>query len=140
MGANVGASASGRLAGAPLADGGLSPSYGRDKNGPTAVIRSVSRIPSMLASNGSLLNMKFLPEIFCNENDRSKFTSFLRSIILHPIHHVQFNVVNTEDLLRAKEDPQSYRGLTIRVAGYTAFFTELAPDLQDEIISRTTHG
>jgi formate C-acetyltransferase len=139
MGANVGASASGRLAGAPLADGGLSPSYGQDKNGPTAVIRSVSRIPSDLASNGSLLNMKFLPEIFLNENDRSKFTAFLRSIILHPIHHIQFNVVNTEDLLRAKEDPLSYRSLTIRVAGYTAFFTELAPDLQDEIISRTTH-
>lgn len=140
MGANVGATASGRLAGTPLADGGVSPSYGRDTNGPTAVLRSVSRIPSDITTNGTLLNMKFLPELFRNENDRKKFTDFLKCFILHPVHHVQFNVVTTEDLIRAKEDPQSYRGLIIRVAGYTAFFTELAADLQDEIIKRTTHG
>jgi len=140
MGFNVGASADGRLARTPLADGGMSPMYGRDKIGPTAVLNSVLRMPSLLASNGSLLNMKFLPSLFTQEEDRGKFTSLLKTFISLPIHHVQFNVVTTAELIKAKADPESHRGLTIRVAGYTAYFTELAPDLQDEIINRTTHG
>ena len=140
MGKNVGATPDGRYSGAPLADGGLSPMYGQDKTGPTAVLNSVARIPSWLAPNGTLLNMKFMPSIFRSEDDRDKFSSFLKTFISLPVHHVQFNVVTGEDLLKAKRDPQSYRGLTIRVAGYTAFFTELAEDLQDEIIKRTTHG
>jgi formate C-acetyltransferase len=140
MGQNVGASADGRLALTPLADGGMSPMYGRDKLGPTAVLNSVSRIPSHLATNGTLLNMKFLPSFFENISDRNKFSSLLRSFIKLPVNHVQFNVIRSEDLIKAKADPESYRGLTIRVAGYTAYFTELAGDLQDEIIKRTTHG
>ncbi len=140
MGENVGATPDGRLSGTPLADGGLSPMYGRDKNSPTAVLNSVSRIPSNLAANGSLLNMKFLPSVFETDNDRNKFASLLKSFTHLPIHHVQFNVITSEELIRAKADPGSYRGLTIRVAGYTAYFTELAEDLQDEIIKRTTHG
>jgi formate C-acetyltransferase len=84
--------------------------------------------------------MKFLPGFFSNDHDREKFNSLLRSFIRLPIHHVQFNVVTTEDLVKAKSDPESYRDLTIRVAGYTAYFTELAEDLQDEIIARTVHG
>lgn len=140
MGQNVCATPDGRHSGDPLADGGLSPMYGRDKNGPTAVINSVSRIPSFMAPNGTLLNMKFLPTMFSDKNDRKKFSSFLSGFIRLPVHHVQFNVITSEELIRAKADPQSYRGLTIRVAGYTAFFTELASDLQDEIIKRTTHG
>jgi formate C-acetyltransferase len=139
MGQNVGATPDGRLAQTPLADGGLSPMYGRDNLGPTAVLNSVTRIPSCLASNGTLLNMKFLPSLFQNEY-RGKFTSLLKTFISLPVHHVQFNVVTSEELLQAKADPESYRGLTIRVAGYTAYFTELAEDLQDEIIKRTTHG
>ena len=140
MGQNVGATPDGRLARTPLADGGMSPMYGRDKNGPTAVLNSVSRIPSYLASNGTLLNMKFLPSLFRNETDRSKFTSLLKTFISLPIHHIQFNVVTAEDLRSAKADPLSWKGLTIRVAGYTAYFTELSGDLQDEIILRTTQG
>lgn len=140
MGQNVASTPDGRLAQSPLADGGLSPMYGRDRNGPTAVLNSVSRIPSCLASNGTLLNMKFLPSFFNNEYDREKFTSLLKTFIYMPVHHVQFNVVTNEELIKAKSDPESYRGLTIRVAGYSAFFTELAEDLQDEIIKRTTHG
>lgn len=138
MGQNVGATPDGRLSGTPLADGGLSPMYGRDKAGPTAVLKSVSRIPSELAPNGTLLNMKFLPSMFRDENDRKKFSAFLKSFLRLPIHHIQFNVVTADELIKAKACPQDYRGLTIRVAGYTAFFTELAPDLQDEIIKRTT--
>ena len=140
MGRNVGATPDGRIAGTPLADGGMSPMYGRDKLGPTAVLNSVSRIPSHLASNGTLLNMKFLPSLFNNDHDREKFTSLLKSFVCLPINHVQFNVVTAAELMAAKADPESYRGLTIRVAGYTAYFTELAEDLQDEIINRTTHG
>jgi pyruvate formate-lyase/glycerol dehydratase family glycyl radical enzyme len=140
MGQNVAATPDGRLARTPLADGGLSPMYGRDTLGPTAVLNSVLRIPSHLASNGTLVNMKFLPSFFSNEYDRGKFTSLLKTLITLPIHHVQFNVVTSEELIKAKADPESYRGLTIRVAGYTAYFTELAEDLQDEIIKRTTHG
>jgi pyruvate formate-lyase/glycerol dehydratase family glycyl radical enzyme len=140
MGGNVAATPDGRLSGTPLADGGLSPMYGRDKQGPTAVLNSVARIPSILAGNGTLLNMKFFPSSFQNEYDRDKFTSFLRTFVRMPIHHVQFNVVTNEELIKAKTDPVSYRDLTIRVAGYTAYFTELDGDLQDEIIKRTTHG
>lgn len=140
MGQNVGATPDGRFAQTPLADGGLSPMYGRDKLGPTAVLNSVTRIPARLANNGTLLNMKFLPSLFNNEYDREKFTSLLKTFISLPVHHVQFNVITSEELIKAKADPESYRGLTIRVAGYTAYFTELAEDLQDEIIKRTTHG
>jgi formate C-acetyltransferase len=140
MGQNVGATPDGRHAGSPLADGGLSPMYGRDHDGPTAVLGSVSRIPSVLAGNGTLLNMKFLPSFFHTRKDREKFASFLKAFVRMPIHHVQFNVVNREDLLEAKQHPENYLGLTIRVAGYTAYFVELAEDLQDEIIERTCHN
>ena len=140
MGQNVGATPDGRFAQTPLADGGMSPMYGRDKLGPTAVLNSVSRIPSRLATNGTLLNMKFLPSFFNNHSDREKFTSLLRAFVCLPVNHVQFNVVTAQELINAKAEPESYRGLTIRVAGYTAYFTELAEDLQDEIIKRTTHG
>jgi pyruvate-formate lyase len=91
-----------------LADGGMSPMYGRDKTGPTAVLNSVSRIPSHLASNGTLLNMKFLPSLFSNPADREKFTSFLKTFICLPINHVQFNVVTPMELINAKNDPESY--------------------------------
>lgn len=140
MGFKVGATPDGRLAHTPLADGGISPMSGRDKLGPTAVLNSALRMPSLLASNGTLLNMKFLPSIFTSQEDRRKFTSLLKTFISLPIHHVQFNVVTSEELIKAKINPESYRSLTIRVAGYTAYFTELTSDLQDEIIKRTTYG
>lgn len=140
MGQNVAATPDGRLSKTPLADGGLSPMHGRDTHGPTAVLNSVKRISSERASNGTLLNMKFLTSFFKNEHDRDKFSSFLKTFISLPVHHVQFNVVSNEELIKAKADPESYRGLTVRVAGYTAYFTELSEDLQNEIISRTTYG
>jgi formate C-acetyltransferase len=140
MGQNVAATTDGRFSKTPLADGGMSPMYGRDIHGPTAVLNSVRRIPSNLASNGTLLNMKFLPSFFKNEHDRDKFSSFLKTFISYPIHHIQFNVVTNEELIKAKADPELYRGLTVRVAGYTAYFTELSEDLQDEIINRTSYG
>jgi formate C-acetyltransferase len=140
MGKNVAATPDGRRAERPLADGGLSPVYGRDARGPTAVLRSVSRIDSRRGMNGTLLNMKFLPDIFRRPSGVAAFAALLRALVRLRIHHAQFNVVSPEDLRQAKEDPESWRHLTVRVAGYTAYFTELAGDLQDEIIARTSFG
>ena len=140
MGQNVGASADGRHAKDPLADGGMSAMYGRDVHGPTSLLQSVSRIDSVNGSNGTLLNMKFLPEFFETKENIRKFSAMLMSVVALNITHVQFNVVRKEDLLKAQENPEAYRGLTIRVAGYTAYFTELARDLQDEIIARTAYA
>ncbi|SHJ94387.1 glycyl radical protein [Propionispora hippei] len=140
MGENVGASADGRYATTPLADGGMSPVYGRDIAGPTAVLKSVSLLDNHLTTNGGLLNMKFLPEFFKTETNIDKFTKFLRAFVDLEIPHIQFNVLRKEDLLAAQRDPEKYRSLTVRVAGYTAYFTELAGELQNEIIARTSYG
>ena len=86
-----------------------------------------------------LLNMKFLPEFFKTETGIDKFARFLRTFVDLEIPHIQFNVVRKENLLAAKEHPEEYRSLTVRVAGYTAYFTELASELQDEIIARTSY-
>lgn len=130
MGENVGATPDGRYAKEPLADGGMSPVYGRDIKGPTAVLKSVSKLDKTLTTNGGLLNMKFLPEFFKTETGIDKFANFLRTFVDLEIPHIQFNVVRKEDLLAAKKNPEQYRGLTVRVAGYTAYFTELADELQ----------
>jgi len=140
MGQNVGASADGRHSKDPLADGGMSAMYGRDTHGPTSLLKSVSRIDSKLGSNGTLLNLKFLPDFFKTEESIDKFSAFLRTFVELKINHVQFNVIRKEDLINAQKNPEQYKGLTVRVAGYTAYFTELASDLQDEIIARTCYG
>ncbi len=140
MGENLGASPDGRFAKEPLADGGMSPVYGRDIKGPTAVLKSVSKLDKTLTSNGGLLNMKFLPEFFKTETGIDKFAKMMRGFVDLEIPHIQFNVVRREDLIAAKKNPEQYRGLTIRVAGYTAYFTELSEKLQDEIIARTSYG
>lgn len=139
MGENVGATPDGRNALKPLADGGMSPVYGRDLRGPTAVLKSVSRLDNSCTTNGGLLNMKFLPEFFKTETGCLKFENLLRAFVDLKIPHVQFNVVRKEDLIDAKIHPKNHQSLTIRVAGYTAYFVELAGKLQDEIIARTTY-
>ena len=113
--------------------------HGDEPAGPTAVLQSVSRMSNEYTSNGGLLNLKFLPEFFDTETNVDKFAQFLRAFVDLEVPHVQFNVVRREDLIAAKANPEQYRSLTIRVAGYTAYFTELSGDLQDEIIARTTH-
>ena len=137
MGKNVGATPDGRHAGDPLADGGLSPSAGRDRCGPTAVLRSVGKINLELASNGTLLNMKFLPSFFDGTRALEKFVTLLRGFCRLKIPHVQFNVVSADMLRQAQANPEAYRYLVVRVAGYSAYFTELDRELQDEIIRRT---
>jgi len=140
MGQNVGASTDGRKAKDPLADGGMSAMYGRDQNGPTALLKSVSKTKSINGSNGTLLNMKFQPELFRTSKGIKLFSALLRTFVDLHINHVQFNVIAKEDLIAAKNNPEDYKSLIVRVAGYSAYFTELANDLQDEIIARTTHG
>ena len=137
MGANVGATPDGRFAGTPLADGGLSPSAGRDKRGATAALHSVSKLNLKLASNGTLLNMKFLPPFFDGAEALKKFVLLLRGFCNLHIPHVQFNVVSADTLRQAQANPDEYRSLVVRVAGYSAYFTELDRELQDEIIRRT---
>lgn len=139
MGANVAATSDGRKSGTALADGGMSAVYGRDVSGPTALLNSVSRIDSMMGSNGTLLNMKFSPDVFKNEESKKKFIALLRQFVKLKIIHVQFNVVTKEELIAAQKNPEEYKSMTIRVAGYTAYFTELAADLQTEIIARTSY-
>jgi formate C-acetyltransferase len=140
MGQNVGATPDGRKSREPLADGGMSAVYGRDTHGPTSLLKSVSKIDSKYGSNGTLLNMKFLPAFFATGEGIAKFAGLLRAIVALKINHAQFNVVNREDLLAAQREPEKYRNITIRVAGYTAYFIELARELQDEIIARTAYG
>lgn len=140
MGIKVAATPDGRRSGEPLADGGLSAVYGRDQKGPTALLRSVSKIKSINAANGTLLNMKFAPQLFEEEDGVEKFCGIIRGFVELKINHVQFNVVNKQDLIAAKETPENYRHLLVRVAGYTANYVDLAEKLQDEIIARTEYG
>jgi len=137
MGATVGATPDGRHACAPLADGGLSPNSGQDVKGPTSVLNSVSKANLSLASNGTLLNMKFLPAFFEGERSLANFVSLLRGFSSLHVPHVQFNVVSAQTLREAQSNPAEYRSLVVRVAGYSAYFVELDRALQDEIIRRT---
>lgn len=136
FGLDVGALPSGRNAWKPLADG-VSPSGGTDVNGPGSVLKSVSRLPHDRFVQGTLLNMKVEPEMLDSENGIRQMMALLKSMCSLGVFHVQFNVIDRDTLLAAQETPEEYRGLLVRVAGYTAYFTELGKDVQDEIIGRT---
>ena len=136
FGLEVGALPSGRHAWKPLADG-VSPNGGTDTEGPGAVLKSVAHLPHDRFVQGTLLNMKIEPEMLNSENGIMQMMALLKSMCSLGIFHVQFNVIDRETLLAAQERPEEYRGLLIRVAGYTAYFTELGKDVQDEIIART---
>jgi len=142
MGADVGATPDGRKSGKPLADGGVSPipAHGRDVNGLTTMLKSATRIKSELSSNGALLNMRFLPQLFQTSAGIERFVNLLRAFVDLRIIHAQFNVLSHEDLVAAQKQPELYRDLVIRVAGYSAYFTELAPEIQQEIIERTKYS
>ena len=137
MGAAVGATADGRRVSEPLADGGLSPMAGRDSRGATAVLRSVAKLDLSQASNGALLNMRFLPAFFAGPGALAAFVQFLRTFSQLKIPHIQFNVVSAETLRQAQAQPDLFRSLVVRVAGYSAYFTELDQELQEEIVART---
>ena len=139
LGRNVGATPDGRRAGEQLADGGLSPMVGRDKHGPTASLQSVGKLPNVLDSNGSLLNVKFSPATLAGDLGKQKLVAYLRSFSRLGIQHIQFNVVDRATLLDAQAHPERHRDLVVRVAGYSAMFTELAEGIQNDIINRTEH-
>ena len=139
LGAVVGATPDGRFAGEQLADGGLSPMLGQDMQGPTAVLKSVSKLDNYLLSNGTLLNVKFTPATLEGDAGLQKLADFLRAFTQLKLQHVQFNVVNADTLREAQQRPQDFAGLVVRVAGYSAFFVELSKEIQDDIIRRTAH-
>lgn len=133
----TGATPDGRKAYVPLSEG-ISPFQGVDRQGPTAVIKSASKIDH-LRTGGTLLNQKFSPEFFEDENSYQKLTALIRSYFSLDGHHIQFNVVNADTLRDAQKNPELYRDLIVRVAGYSDYFNDLGEDLQNEIIRRTEH-
>ena len=133
----TGATPDGRPAGRPLSEG-ISPVQGADRAGPTAVIKSVAKMDHA-KTGGTLLNMKFSPQVLEGEEGIKKFARLIRTYFALGGHHVQFNVVSAEVLREAQQKPEEYRGLLVRVAGYTDYFCDLSRALQEEIISRTEH-
>ena len=136
FGKMLGASANGRFACLPTSDG-TSPSHGADRNGPTAVIKSLSKM-DQLKSGGTLLNQRILPAIVKSDEDLEKLTGLVRTYFTLGGHHIQFNVVDTMTLRDAQKHPDEYRDLLVRVAGYSDYFVDLDSEHQEEIISRTT--
>ncbi|HNU78337.1 MAG TPA: pyruvate formate lyase family protein, partial [Prolixibacteraceae bacterium] len=131
------ASPDGRKAGQPLSEG-ISPVQGADTHGPSAVIRSAAKIDH-LRTGGTLLNQKFSPSFFEDEEAIRKISHLVRSYFRMDGHHIQFNVVTAETLRDARKHPEKYRDLIVRVAGYSDYFNDLGEDLQEEIIRRTEH-
>ncbi|MCV9878120.1 formate C-acetyltransferase/glycerol dehydratase family glycyl radical enzyme [Brenneria izbisi] len=139
FGAATMATPDGRKAHTPLAEG-ASPASGTDHLGPTAVISSIGKLPTGSILGGVLLNQKLNPSTLDNSNDRLKLMALLRTFFeAHKGWHIQYNIVSRDTLIAAKKHPDQYRDLVVRVAGYSAFFTALSPDTQDDIISRTEH-
>jgi len=132
----TGATPDGRYAGEVLADGSMSPMRGRDTTGPTAIIKSASKIDQSLYAS-TLLNMKFHPTALGGTEDLKKLTALIKTYFSLGGKHVQFNVVSREMLLEAQEQPENHHDLVVRVAGYSAYFIQLGKKVQDEIIART---
>lgn len=126
----------GRKLGEPLADG-ISPTYGTDVKGPTAVFKSVCTLEHLRCPNGMIFNQKFDPGPLSNHEGMKKFIDLIRTYVLLGGGHIQFNIVSADTLKEAQKDPQKHKGLVVRVAGYSAFFNELAKEVQDTIIART---
>lgn len=139
LGGQTGATPDGRYAHTPVADG-VSPSAGKDINGPTAAATSVSRLDHFIVSNGTLFNQKFHPSALSGREGLEKFVALIRSYFDQKGMHMQFNVVDRDTLLDAQKYPEKYKHLVVRVAGYSALFTTLSRSLQDDIIRRTEQG
>ncbi|HOP06636.1 MAG TPA: glycyl radical protein [candidate division Zixibacteria bacterium] len=138
FGSVVGAMPDGRLAGEPLSEG-ISPVQGADRLGPTAVLKSAAKIDH-LRTGGTLLNQKFTPHLLADDNGLTKMMHLVRTYFKLDGHHIQFNVVTAETLRKAQAEPEKYRDLIVRVAGYSDYFIDLSPELQNEIIKRTEQG
>ncbi len=138
FGSVLGATPDGRKAGEPVSEG-MSPVQGADHLGPTAVLKSASKIDHLL-TGGTLLNQKFSPQLLADEAGISKLADLIRAYFKMDGHHIQFNVVSAETLRKAQLEPDRYRDLIVRVAGYSDYFVDLGVDLQNEVIKRTEHG
>ncbi|GAG80062.1 unnamed protein product, partial [marine sediment metagenome] len=137
FGSVIGALPDGRLAGMPLSEG-VSPVQGMDRNGPTAVLRSVAKMDHA-RTGGTLLNQKFTPQILNDDKSLDMLVQLVRTYFKLDGHHIQFNVVDADTLKAAKANPEGHRDLIVRVAGYSDYFCDLSDALQDEIITRTQH-
>jgi formate C-acetyltransferase len=141
FGAILRATPDGRKAGEPISEG-VSPSQGADRNGPTASLTSTARTKASAYKERAarLLNMKLTPSAVAGPQGTRKLMSLIRTACDMKMWHLQFNIVNKATLIAAKEDPEKYRDLLVRVAGYSAYFVDLTAQLQDEIINRTEHS
>lgn len=135
FGSVMGASPNGRLKGKPLSEG-ISPEQGADRKGPTAVLKSAAKM-DQLCTGGTLLNQKFSPSLVAGQRGLESMTAIIRTYFNLDGHHIQFNVVDRKTLLAAQENPEEYKNLIVRVAGYSDHFHNLSKELQDEIIERT---
>ena len=135
FGSVCGASVNGRLAHFAISDG-TSPAHGADTNGPTAVIKSLGKLDQTL-SGGTLLNVRFVPSLLKRDEDLMKLVSLIRTYFRMGGHHIQFNIVDTQTLLDAQQQPDDYKDLLVRVAGYSDYFNDMTEQLQNEIIART---
>jgi len=131
----MGATPNGRLAGKSISDG-TSPSHGADTHGPSAVIRSLTKLDHTM-SGGTLLNQRFLPSLLKRDEDVARLGQLIRSYFTLGGHHIQFNIVDTATLKAAQETPEDYKDLLVRMAGYSDYFNDMNADLQQEVIERT---
>ena len=137
FGSVIGATPDGRRAGRPLSEG-ISPVQGADRKGPTAVLKSVTKMDHV-RTGGTLLNQKLTPRLLESDEGLDTFVHLIRTYFKMDGHHIQFNVVDAATLRAAQEDPEQYRDLIVRVAGYSDYFCDLSQALQEEIIARTEH-
>ncbi|MEE8470176.1 MAG: pyruvate formate lyase family protein, partial [Dehalococcoidia bacterium] len=133
----TGATPDGRKDRGLFTDGTVSPAIGTDVKGPTAVLNSVAKIDPMLTFN-HLFNRRWMPESLEGDN-KSKFVAYLRTFVDLGIHHIQGNVIDDEVLLDAQRHPENHQSLVVRVAGFSAYFTDMHKEVQDQIIARTKH-
>lgn len=138
FGSVCGASVNGRLAHFAISDG-TSPAHGADTHGPTAVIKSLGKL-DQTKSGGTLLNVRFVPALLKRDEDLRKLVSLIRAYFNMGGHHIQFNIVDTQTLLDAQQQPEEYKDLLVRVAGYSDYFNDMTEQLQNEIIARTENA
>jgi pyruvate formate-lyase/glycerol dehydratase family glycyl radical enzyme len=139
-GSVVGALPNGRSAGTPLNDGATSAMPGMDVKGPTALINSATRLPNMAEHMGGVHNMKFGRELLNTRKKLERLADLIKAYFAGDGWHIQFNILDADELAEAKRYPERKRNLVVRVAGYSAYFVDLPPTLQDEIIARTQHS
>jgi pyruvate-formate lyase len=137
LGTSVGALPDGRKAREPLSEGGISPHQGRNISGPTSTMRSVAKLDHLKLTGGSVFNMRFNPDVVKDSVKLRKFASLIRTFCESGGYLVQFNIIDADTLRDAQKNPQQYRDLLVRVATYSAYFVELSPRLQNDIIART---